>query len=148
MHHRILAPQLLAFAVAGVLGHLSPTCSQANATPAYEATPLRGRANPKRDYYPAPAIRQGITGRVCLAYSVDNRGHATNIEVLESGGPLLDGAARQFITAFGFNLPSGWAATAGSAKRYRLGVVFDLASKPRVPLYGDSIPTVVIPAPL
>jgi TonB family protein len=147
VRHRTSAALLLAVGVACVLGHENPVWAQNSATPAYEETPLPGRPNQKRSYYPPAAIRQGITGRVCLAYSVDNHGHAANFEVLESGGTLLDGAARQLLGAVRFNVPADWVATGGSAKRYRLGVIFDLTSKPKVPRFTNSIPTVVITAP-
>jgi TonB family protein len=147
VRYRRFAPHLLTLVIVGVLGHVGPAYSQAIRTPVYEATTLPGRPDPKRDYFPAPAIRQGKTGRVCLAYSVDKRGHPTNIEILDSGGPLLDGAARQFLAAFRFDVPSDWAVTAGPEKRYRFGVVFNLTGKPQVPLYDESIPTVVITAP-
>jgi hypothetical protein len=90
------------------------------------------------------AIRQGLTGRVCLAYSVDAKGLARNVEVLESGQKILDDYSRRVLAGVHFEVASDWVATGGPKKRYRMGFVFNLSNKPKVASFEDAIPTVVI----
>ena len=99
---------------------------------------------PVGDYYPAQAKRLGLTGRVGLEYSVDTRGHAQNIVVTESAGHLLDDHAKTYLSAVHFTIPPDWSATGGPEKRQRLGIIFDLTNKPKVPRFEDDRVTVVI----
>jgi TonB family protein len=96
------------------------------------------------DYYPRKAKRQGITGRVGLECSVDEKGRVRHIVVLESGGPLLDDAAKKLFADMRFNVPPNWSATGGPAQRLRYGVIFRLAGKPDVAPFEDNRQTVVI----
>jgi TonB family protein len=98
------------------------------------------------DYYPRKAKRQGITGRVGLEYSVDEKGHARSIVVFESGGALLDDAAKKLLADMRFNIPSDWSATGGPAQRLRIGVIFRLKGKPDVARFQDDRQTVVVTA--
>jgi TonB family protein len=81
---------------------------------------------PTRDYYPWKAKRQGITGRVGLECSVDEKGRVRNIVVLESGGPLLDDAAKKLLSDMRFTISPDWLATGGPTQRWRFGVIFRL----------------------
>lgn len=47
--------------------------------------------------YPEVAIRQGLEGRVELLALVDTRGRVEDIEIVKSGGPLLDEAAAKAV---------------------------------------------------
>ena len=49
---------------------------------------------PGHDYYPPLAKEQGLTGRVGLECSVDGKGQAQEAVITESGGLILDDAAR------------------------------------------------------
>jgi TonB family protein len=149
MYHRIItaaAPLALGVLLTVVLlTYSSSVRAQETPTAAYEPKSLPGRAiYPHDDFYPAQARRLGITGRVCLAYSVDTKGHAQHVEVLVSGGALLDDPAKKLLANVRFQVPSDWVATGGPAKRYRQGVVFNLTNKPEVPPFEDSIPTAVV----
>jgi TonB family protein len=97
-----------------------------------------------RDYYPLNARRLGITGRVGLECSVDERGYARGIVILESAGPVLDEAAREVLSDQHFRVPPDWSATAGPAKRFRYGVIFRLTGKPDVPRFEDNRHIVII----
>jgi TonB family protein len=97
-----------------------------------------------RDYYPLAARRQGITGRVGLECSVDERGYAQNIVVVESGGPLLDDAAKRLFSDVHFLIPSDWSTIGGPTKRFRYGAIFQLLGKPRVPQFDDDRHIMVI----
>jgi TonB family protein len=90
-----------------------------------------------RDYYPSTALRLGISGRVGLECSVDERGAAQNIVILESAGPLLDNAARIFISDQAFRVPTDWSATGGPAKRFRYGVIFQIIGKSHAAPFDD-----------
>ena len=50
-----------------------------------------------RPDYPDLAIRQGIEGRVELLALVNTRGRVEDIEIVKSGGPLLDEAASKAV---------------------------------------------------
>jgi TonB family protein len=97
-----------------------------------------------RDYYPLNARRLGITGRVGLECSVDERGYARDIVILESAGPVLDEAARKVLSDQHFRVPDDWSATAGPAKRFRYGVIFRLTGKPDVARFEDNRHFVII----
>jgi TonB family protein len=97
-----------------------------------------------RDYYPSKAKELGVTGRVGLECSIDERGYAQNIVILESAGPLLDDAAKSVFLDQHFRLPPDWSATGGPAKRFRYGVIFRLRGEPEVTPFEDNRYTVVI----
>jgi len=97
-----------------------------------------------RDYYPLAARRQGITGRVGLECSVDERGHAQNIIVVESGGSLLDDAAKRLFSDMDFMIPSDWSTTGGPSKQFRYGAIFRITGKADVPLFDDKRRVVII----
>lgn len=97
-----------------------------------------------RDYYPASEKRRGVTGRVGLALSVDAKGAARDIVVLESGGPSFDAAAKTLYSDVHFRIPADWAASGGPEKRFRYGVVFRLIGKPEVPDFEDGRHTLII----
>jgi hypothetical protein len=63
---------------------------------------------------------------------------------LESGGPLLDDAARRVLEDAHFGIPPDYLATGGPGKRFRYGVIFRLVGKPEVPLFEDTRRIVVI----
>lgn len=97
-----------------------------------------------RDYYPSNEKREGITGRVGLVCSVDEKGFARGIVVLESGGPSFDAAAKRLYSDVHFRIPADWAASGGPEKRFRYGVVFRLIGKPEVPVFEDGREMMII----
>lgn len=97
-----------------------------------------------RDYYPSKAKREGLSGRVGLECSVDEKGRAGNIVVLESGGPLFDDAAKRLFSDVHFRIPPDWSATGGPAKRFLYGVIFQFVGKPSVAPFEDNRRTVII----
>jgi TonB family protein len=122
-------------------------CSVASFGPPASAddTPIGPMLLPSaRDYYPSQARQQGVTGRVGLECSVDRRGYARSIVIVESGGPVFDDAARKLFSDEHFRIPRDWSTTGGPAKRFLYGVIFDLHGKPPVALFDDKRETVVI----
>lgn len=97
-----------------------------------------------RDYYPALAKETGLTGRVGVECSVDGRGHAQHIVILESGGLVLDDAARKVFSDGRFLIPPDWSATGAPEKRFRYGVIFQLRGKADVARFEDHRLSVVI----
>jgi TonB family protein len=100
-----------------------------------------------RDYYPSLAKEQGLTGRVGLECSVDGLGHAQNVVILESGGLVLDDAAKRIFSDGSFLIPPDWSAKGGPGKRFRYGVIFRLTGEPDVAPFEDHRITVVITGP-
>jgi TonB family protein len=97
------------------------------------------------DHYPDQARRQGLTGRVGLEYSVDAKGRRTDIVILESGGKILDKAAKDVVSDLQSRIPPD-AASAEPGKRYRVGVLFDLRGMPRVAPFEDGRQSVTLTA--
>jgi TonB family protein len=91
-----------------------------------------------RDYYPDKAKCLGLTGRVGLEFTCDKKGRAHNITVVESAGPLLDRAATELVSEGRFT-PGNPVDTPG-----RVGVIFQLTNKPRVPPFEDNRQTVTV----
>jgi TonB family protein len=92
------------------------------------------------DYYPEQARQQGLTGRVGIEASCDEKGRAHDIEIVESAGADLDAAAKRLISDGGC-----WPGKVSPPPtRGRLGVIFQLRDKPRVPPFEDDRPTIVV----
>jgi TonB family protein len=122
-----------------------PASSQPNAIASAPGASSELRKFPNtHDYYPPKARSKGITGRVGLEYSVDARGRAQNIVIVESGGPLLDAGAKKLAADGNYTIPANWAAIGGPARRLRMGMIFQLVGKPRVAPFEDNRPTVVV----
>jgi hypothetical protein len=64
--------------------------------------------------------------------------------VLESAGRILDDHAKKLLSDCHFDVPSDWVTSGGPGKRFRLGFIFELSNKPKVPPFEDNRPTVVI----
>ena len=142
-----VGPSALAACLAlAVLWPITPAAAPNNSTVVFEANSLPQKVSPLGAYYSDKARRLGLTGRSCLAYSVDPAGRSQKISVLESAGAVLDDHAKKLLSALQFDVPTDWAATGGPAKRYRMGFIFELSNKPKVPPFEDAIPTVVIRA--
>jgi TonB family protein len=97
-----------------------------------------------RDDYPPLAKDLGLTGRVGLGCWVDARGSAREIVILESGGLVLDDAARKLFSEGHFLIPPDWSASGGPGKRYVYGVIFQLRGKAEVARFADKRLTLVI----
>jgi TonB family protein len=95
------------------------------------------------DHYPDQARRQGLTGRVGLEYSVDAKGRRTDIVILESGGKLLDNAAKEVVSDRQIKIPPA-PASAEPGRRYRVGVLFELRGMPVVAPFEDGRETVTL----
>jgi hypothetical protein len=65
---------------------------------------------------------------------------------LESGGPLLDDAAKRFFSENRFQIPSDWSVMGGPTKRFRYGIIFRLIGKPDVATFEDNRPVAVVTA--
>src|SRR5579862_1948017 len=87
--------------------------AQENSASAYEPKSLPGKLVSNFGFYPDKAKRLGITGRICLAYSVDSKGTAQKIVILESAGPDLDDRAKKMLADYHFEVPSEWISTGG-----------------------------------
>lgn len=59
--------------------------------------------------YPAEALRSGVTGKVFVAFLVDDAGFVRHVRVLKSPSPLLNGAVLQAVAALGRLTPGAMA---------------------------------------
>jgi len=149
MHHRAftVAVRLTLAVVLALVFSSGEVTALAEASPAqnFETRSLPIKSLPRNTiFYPSVAKRQGLTGRICLAYSVGATGLVQNVEVLESAGTILDDHAQKLLAGYRFEVPSDWVATGGAEKRYRIGFIFELTNKPKVARFEDTITTVVI----
>ena len=97
-----------------------------------------------RTDYPRMATDLGLTGRVGLECGVDARGSARDIVIVESGGLVLDDAARKVFSEGHFLIPPDWSMSGGPGKRFLYGVIFQLRGKVEVARFADNRLTVVI----
>ncbi|MGB9330121.1 MAG: TonB family protein [Steroidobacteraceae bacterium] len=95
-------------------------------------------------FFPAPAKRLGLTGRVGLHFSIDAKGQAQNVVVVDSAGQVLDDHARMFISKGHFDVPSDWEASGGPDRHFTLGIIYKLTNKPDVPPFPDDRTTMVL----
>jgi TonB family protein len=150
MHRRTITAvgpsALAAYLAFAVLWPITLAAAPDKSTVVFEPNSLPQKVSPLGASYSDKARRLGLTGRSCLAYSVDTGGRPQNISVLESAGAVLDDHAKKLLSALQFDVPTDWAATGGPAKRYRIGYIFELSNKPKVPPFEEGIPTVVIRA--
>lgn len=79
-----------------------------------------------------------------LECGVDARGSARDIVIRESGGLVLDDAARKVFSEGHFLVPPDWSASGGPGKRFLYGVIFQLRGKAEVARFADNRLTVVI----
>ena len=96
------------------------------------------------DHYPPVAKDLGLAGRVGLECAVDARGSAHDIVILESGGLVLDDAARKMFSEGHFLIPPDWSTRGGPGKRFLYGVIFQLHGNVEVARFPDNRLTVVI----
>lgn len=115
----LLAPVL----VIGTLALSTNVMADANATAPKEAIPIK----PIRPYYPKKALKNGVEGRVTLAFSVASNGKAENIKVLRSNPPgVFDEVAIKAASQSLFKPASG---EAPKAARYTFTYIFRLPKK-------------------
>jgi TonB family protein len=121
-------------------------CSAAQTTPRNGARVSPPFLQAVTEYYPLPAKRLGMTGRVSLEYSIDASGRAHNIVVTESAGPAFDESAKRLLADGHYKVPSDWAKNGDYDRRFTIGVIFELQNKPRVPPFEGNMETIVIQA--
>jgi TonB family protein len=116
-----------------LVGALSSGCtSQVHNTDAPARRPAA------EDPYPEAAKRAGTSGRVALEFTCNASGRAHNVTVVESGGTVLDRGAIKLVSAT--RCTPGEAAGAPG----RIGVIFQLSGRPKVPAFEDNRPTIVV----
>ena len=99
---------------------------------------------PSSDYYPPLAKEQGTTGRVGIECSVDGKGRAREVVVVESGGLIFDDAAKKLFSESSFLIPPDWSAKGGPGRRFSYGVIFRLKGQPNVAPFDDHRMTVFV----
>lgn len=133
-------PHIVALAIAVSCSGCIPGVTSGPASAAWGPSLLP----PSHDYYPPLAREEGLTGRVGLECSVDGKGKAQDVVVSESGGLILDDAARKLFTEGSFLIPPDWSSKGGPGRRFSYGVVFRLKGKPNVVPFDDHRMTVLI----
>jgi hypothetical protein len=102
---------------------------------------------PSHSHLRTTANAESVT-HVCIGLecSIDESGHARNIVVLESAGPVLDDGAKKILADTHFEVPTDWSSTGGPTRRVRYGFLFRLTGKPDVACFEDERQTVVVTA--
>jgi len=94
-------------------------------------------------FYPEPARRTGLEGRVLLGFAITAEGRAKNISVIWSENGVFESDALKILKGARFSLPSGWAES-GAGRRWRLGVVYHLAGSCPSEQFAIPVETIVV----
>jgi hypothetical protein len=79
-------------------------------------------------------------GRVLIAYSINAKGRAERIGMIESGGQDLDRCAFNAMAEARYAVPSNWMAAGGPGYRYQQGFLFQVTGEPVVQPFAPGIP--------
>jgi hypothetical protein len=83
----------------------------------------------KNREYPSRAIRYDRMGAVVFQYSIDEKGLATNVELLDSNAiPVLQESAKDYLGYLHFNVNDQWTEKCKS-KKFRIVYYFVINSK-------------------
>ena len=77
--------------------------------------------------YPPDAQRRGIQGIVDLSFNIDNEGRVRQLRLTSSGDGSLDVAAKDYVQALQYQLPSDWQARGYADLRFDIELQFSLA---------------------
>jgi TonB family protein len=129
------------FLVACVLTGAASLARSDDASAPSVISPLNCRPSSKaRLYYPPPAIRLSLQGRVLVEFSVDKDGHAMKPAVVAAEpNQILPNSALDFVKNLQCKLPANWATGSGPERRFRWSFIFRLASGGVVDPQGAAI---------
>jgi TonB family protein len=75
------------------------------------------------DFYPPAALRDGIEGRVLIAFDITAAGRTRNVALVWGENAILNAMALRSVTNYQFAVPADWA-SGGMQQRWRLGFVY------------------------
>jgi len=78
-----------------------------------------------QDWYGATAKRQGLEGRVLVAFNITTEGQAKNVSVVWTEDSVLAANTLQLLKAVRFKVPPDWG-TADIWRRWQVGFVYRL----------------------
>ncbi len=145
---------MAAFIAAMVIGR--PIPAQGAAAGKIELPPYKGTL--RDDYYPDDARQHYLQGRALVEFSLNGEGVPGDVVVVASEPPHeFEKSARLLVRNLRFDVPSGWPASAAGARRFRLGVRFQVVqclnfshceteSRNPPPDYGDADRTYLVNA--
>jgi TonB family protein len=111
---------------------------------ALESQTLPPLKSSKSLYYPETAKRDGLEGKVLVAFDIVADGHAANLAILFSDDPSFENTARQYISGLRFEVPSNWANSEGRYARYHIGFVFCIPPSSVVGTFGVAASPVIV----
>lgn len=134
----------VAFAICfAMMGLLHSGSSQARRFE-FKLNDLPAERLPGRHFYPHHLSRQGVTGRVSVAYSIDGRGVPKNIAVLGFDDHRLQDAATNVIKDLRFKVPADWEATGRNWHRYRIQISFLIKGMAVPPTWEEGSDNIII----
>jgi len=92
--------------------------------PLPESPALPRVKNSKGIYYPERAKRDGLEGKVLVAFDIDAGGRVSHLAVLDSDDSVFEATAREYLTGLQFDVPSDWSKSAAHLIRYHIGFLF------------------------
>jgi protein TonB len=108
------------------------TTAQQVASTRISLPPMNASVDP--DVYPAPALKNGVQGRVLLEFTVSARNRVDDVTVVDSEPQgMFDTAARKTLNAIRFTVPKDWAESGSVLHRFTLSVVFKVSPCPTTP---------------
>jgi TonB family protein len=75
------------------------------------------------DFYPPAALRDGIEGRVLIAFDITPAGRTTNVALVWGENAILNAMALRSVSNYQFAVPADWGSS-GLQQRWRLGFVY------------------------
>src|ERR1700735_415572 len=88
-----------------------------DATPAKQVLPPYKMTN-KDIFYPDRAKRDGVEGKVLVAFDIAAGGRIANLAILDSDNSAFEATAREYMSELKFDLPSSWANSPAHLIRY------------------------------
>jgi TonB family protein len=95
-------------------------------------------------YYPEPAKRVGLEGKVLVAFDIVTGGRVANVSVLFSDDRVFENTAKEYVSGLRFDVPGDWAKSQSHYERYHIGFVFCIPPSSLVESFGIAASPVTI----
>ena len=95
-------------------------------------------------YYPEPAKRAGLEGKVLVAFDIVKDGRVANLSILFSDDGVFESTAKEYMSGLRFDVSSDWATSQSRYERYHIGFVFCIPPSSLVETFGIAASPVTI----
>lgn len=95
-------------------------------------------------YYPEPAKRVGLEGKVLVAFDIVKDGRVANLSIIFSDDGAFENTVKEYMSGLRFDVPSDWATSQSHYGRYHIGFVFCVPPSSLVETFGIAASPVTI----